>query len=260
MEELLKLSERFNFEIPPVGIKYTNFEPRGISRLQKKMDFCEMLKEAQSGVSFFCDVSNFTCIGPIILGMRERDHIFERGLVGPRLGIFKEERANRRIYQYLPRIPKESVKYVVFCPVSYANFEPDIVVFVLTVEQTEIMLRAKSYATGEMWTAKGTPVATCAWLFVYPYLTGEINFTISGLGFGMKARKLFPEGRILFSVPWDKLPQIIENLKIMEWVPESFVIGPEGHKSKVRKIVETLTKETERGKRYEEESSGSEQK
>lgn len=246
MENVKQVFERLHFEIEPVAIKYLNFKPDKALRLDKVMDFCEMLKEAQGGKTFYVDSDNFTCIGPLILGMKEDDPIFEKGLVGPRLGIFKEERANRRIYQYLPRMPKGSIKYVLFSPLSVSEFEPDVVVFVLTVEQTEILLRAKSYKTGEMWTAKGTPVASCAWLFVYPYLTGEINFTVTGLGFGTKARRLFPEGRILFSVPWDKMCEMVNNLNEMELVPESFKLGPEGHKKKVRGIIEHLEKEMKR--------------
>jgi len=240
MEGVRKVFESFNFDIEPIAMKYLTFKPERAPRLDKVIDFCEMLKEAQDGRRFFVDVHNFTCIGPIILGMRESDPIFERGLVGPRLGIFKEERANRRLYQYLPRIPQGSISYVLFSPLSACDFEPDLLILTLTVEQAEIILRAKSYTTGEMWTARGTPAASCAWLFVYPYLTGDINFTVSGLGFGMKARRLFPEGKILLSIPWDKIGQIISNLQEMEMVPESFVIGPEGHKAKVRKIIEAF--------------------
>ncbi|MCS7280204.1 MAG: DUF169 domain-containing protein [Desulfobacterota bacterium] len=254
MKEIFGILEKFQFELEPCAIKYVNIKPKGIRRLQNVMDFCEMLREAQSGSIFYADAENFSCIGPFILGMKEKDPVFTKGFVGPRLGIFKEERANRRIYQYLPMMPKDSVSYVLFSPLFSSPFEPDLIVFLLTVDQAEIMLRAKSFETGEMWVAKGTPVATCAWLFIYPYLSGDINFTVTGFGFGMKARKLFPEGRILFSIPWDKIRQIVESLREMEWIPESFVIGPEKHKNKVRRIIKAVQEELERGKTHEEES------
>lgn len=243
MERMKEVFSRFAFEAQPVAIKYVTFLPEGLPNLGKVMDFCEMLREAQEGRSFYVGREDFTCIGPLILGMKEEDPIFERGLVGPRLGIFKEERANRRIYQYLPRMPRNSIRYVIFWPLFASTAEPDLAIFLLTVEQAEIILRANSYTTGECWTAMGTPVATCSWIMVYPYLSGKINFAVTGIGFGMKARRLFPEGRILLSIPWDKLPQIVASLDEMEWVPESFRIGPEGHKKKVRGIVENLKKE-----------------
>lgn len=242
--KLKDLFGRFKFEISPVGVKFLNIRPPEINPLDKVMDFCEMLKEAQNGSDFYVTKDNFTCIGPLILGMIENEPIFEQGRVGPRLGIFKEERANRRIYQYLPRLPRNSVTYVLFSPIEKMNFEPDLIIILATVEQAEIILRAKSYTTGEFWSAKGTPVAGCAWLYIYPYLTGDINFTVTGFGFGMKSRRLFPEGRILMTIPWDKIPQLVTNLQEIEWIPESYNLGPEGHKKKVRRILEELKKES----------------
>jgi hypothetical protein len=86
------------------------------------------------------------------------------------------------------------------------------------VSQAEILLRSLSYTTGRMLTTKSTPVIMCAWLFVYPYVSGEMNFTVTGLGSGMKARKVLPEGLMLISVPYDLLPMMIENLQDMQWI------------------------------------------
>jgi uncharacterized protein (DUF169 family) len=180
----------------------------------------------------------------MLLGMVELDPKFESGLVGPRLGVFKDDRANRRIYQHLFRLPKNSINYVAFAPLDKITFEPDILIILASVSQAEIFNRSRSYTTGEIWTARGTTVAGCSWLYIYPYLTGEINFTVTGFGFGMKARRLFPEGRILLTIPWDRLSGILENLLEMEWVPESYTLGPEGHKKKMQRIREELAKES----------------
>jgi uncharacterized protein (DUF169 family) len=241
--EELAIMEKFEFERPPVGVKFTAARPKGLERPGKVLDFCEMLAEAQEGRAFYVTREDFTCIGPLLLGMDE-DPVFESGRVGPKLGAFKDERANRRIYQYLPRARKNSIKYVAFAPLDKLNFAPDLLIIMATVSQAEIIIRANGYATGEMWTARGTSVAGCAWLYMHPYLSGEMNFTVAGLGFGMKARRLFPEGRILITVPWDRLSGIVKNLEEMEWVPESFTLGREGHKQHVRRIAEELQKET----------------
>jgi uncharacterized protein (DUF169 family) len=175
--------------------------------------------------------------------MIAEDPIFESGQVGPKLGVFKDPRANRRIYQYLPRLAKNTVSYVAFAPIDKLTFEPDLLIVLASVSQAEIFIRAKSYTTGEMWSARGTAAAGCAWLYIYPLISGEMNLTVTGFGFGMRSRRLFPEGRILLSIPWDKLPQILKSLEEMEWVPESYTLGAEGHKKKVREIVEELKKE-----------------
>ena len=234
----------FDFERPPVGVKFSPTRPRNLKRLQKPMDFCEMLVEAQNGKAFYVTKDDFTCIGAMLLGMVELDPKFESGLVGPKIGAFKDDRANRRIYQHLPRLSRNSISYVSFAPLDKMTFEPDEMIIMASVSQAEIFNRARSYTTGEAWSARGTVVAGCAWLYIYSYLTGEINFTVTGFGFGMKARRLFPEGRILLTIPWDRLSDILTNLAEMPWVPESFALGPEGHKKKMQKIREELAKES----------------
>jgi len=236
----------FDFEREPVGVKFLTNRPDGINKLDRTLDFCEMLVEAQEGNVFYATREEMSCVGPLLLGMVEEDPTFESGQVGPKLDAFKDIRANRRIYQYLPRLSKNIIHNVVFAPLDKMSFEPDVLVILATVSQAEIILRAKSYTTGEAWSAKGTTVAGCSWLYIYPYLTGEVNFTVTGFGFGMKSRELFPEGMILISIPWDKLPGIITNLKEMNRVPTSFTLGKEGHKKKVKGILEELKREADK--------------
>ena len=225
-------------------MKFLTTRPEGLEKLDKILDFCEMLVEAQESKAFYVTKDEFTCIGPQLMGMKEDDPVFESGRVGPELEAFKDARANRRIYDYLPRLPKNVINYVAYAPLDKMSFEPDLLIILAKPSQAEIFIRAKSYTTGEMWSAKGTPVAGCSWLYIYPYLNGEMNLTVTGFGFGMKARGLFPEGRILLSIPWDLLPRIIDTLNDMEWVPESFNLGAEGHKKKIKRIVEELKRES----------------
>ena len=58
--------------------------------------------------------------------------------------------------------------------------------------------------------------------FVYPYINGKINFVTTGLGFGMRRRKLFPPGMQFISIPFDRLPSMLRILREMPWVPEPF--------------------------------------
>ncbi len=205
----LAILEKFKFERKPVGVKFLSTRPKGLKKPDKQLDFCEMLVEAQQGNAFYVTKEDFTCIGPLLLGMIAEDPIFESGQVGPKLGVFRDPRANRRIYQYLPRLAKNTVKYVAFAPLDKLNFEPDLLIIMASVTQAEIFIRAKSYTTGEMWSARGTAAAGCAWLYIYPLLSGEMNMTVTGFGFGMRSRRLFPEGQVLLSIPWDKLPRYL---------------------------------------------------
>jgi uncharacterized protein (DUF169 family) len=238
----LAIFKKFGFEIPPVGVKYLATEPEGLEKLEQILDFCEMLVESQQGKAFYVASDNFTCVGPLLLGMVESESVFESGMVGPELSIYKEARANKRLYPQVPRIDKGTVNYVAFSPLDQLTFDPDVLIVTAQVSQAEIILRANSYTSGRVWSAQGTSVMGCAWMLVYPYVTGQMNFTVSGFGFGMKARQLFPEGMIILSLPWDLLPEITRNLQEIDWVPHSFTIGRDAHKAKVRKIADNLKK------------------
>jgi uncharacterized protein (DUF169 family) len=215
----LSILNLFDFEIQPVGVKYLADRPDMIEQLDEKMALCEMLKKAQGGKVFFADRGNHTCeAGLHVLGQADASEPFVSGKFGAGLKIFDEPRAAARLYQYLPRIGKGVVNYLLFSPLDKLSFEPDVVIILAKAEQTEILLRAMSYRSGKMWSSKFSAAIGCAWIFVYPYTSGELNYTVTGLGHGMKRRDLFPPGRQLISIPFDLLPSIVGNLQEMEWI------------------------------------------
>ena len=243
----LSIFKKFKFERPPVGVKFLLNKPKGIEKLDKGLAFCEMLGEAQKSPPFYAARDNFTCMGPVVLGMVEPDPIFQSGQVGAKDGIYKEARANRRIYNYIPKMAKGTVRYVNFSPMDKLSFEPDVLVITATPSQAEVLLRAHSYTSGKMLTTKSTPVLICTWLFVYPYLSGELNYSVTGLGFGMKARGILPEGFMLISVPYDSLLMLIENLQDMEWVPPLHRLSEEEKLEQFQKTVDELKREYQNG-------------
>jgi uncharacterized protein (DUF169 family) len=245
IQQDLSIFKKFNFDRPPVGVKFLPNKPDGIEKLDKILDFCEMLPEAQEGNAFYVTKDNFTCVGPLILGMIEHEPIFESGQVGPKLEVLKDVRANQRIYHVIPKLREGAVNYVAFAPLDKLTFEPDVLIVTAAVSQAEILLRALSYSSGRMWSARGTSVIGCAWIYIYPYISGELNFTVTGFGFGMRSRRLWPEGLILMSIPYDLLPGMIKNLQDMKWVPHSYTIGGAEHKKKVKGIVDELKQESQ---------------
>ncbi len=220
----LSILKDFNFEKPPVGVKFLLKKPEGIERLDKNLAFCAMTAEAQErGTPFYVDIKNHACApGTYVLG-HDLPPVVEAGYFGVALQAFKEPYANRRVYSILPRLDKETVGCVTFSPLDALTFNPDILIILTDdVSQTEIIMRAISYTTGKVLTSKMTNVLGCAWLYAYPYITGEINYITTGIGFGMKQQKAFPEGRQVVSIPFDCLPVVIRNLEEMPWVPPSY--------------------------------------
>jgi uncharacterized protein (DUF169 family) len=220
----LAILDKFDFDVQPIGVKFSARRPELVDRLDGKMAFCEMLKRAQGGSKFYADAENHTCGGgPTVLGQADAPEPSVNGEFGAALQVFQEPRSAGRLYQYLPRIGRGVVNYVAFSPLNQLPFDPDVLVILTNnVSQTEILLRAMSYKTGKMWSSKFSTVIGCSWVYIYPYLTGELNYISTGLGHGMRRRKLFPEGRQLVSIPFDLLPSLLQALRDMPWVPPAY--------------------------------------
>ena len=214
----LSIFDRFQFNIPPIGIKLLPTPPEDIPPINKKAALCEMIKFAQSGECFYAVAEDHTCgAGTYVLGQTGINKEFHNGRFGAGLKLFDSPRAATRIYHYVPHIDRGIADYIVFSPLQKMTFEPDILLCLAETAQTEILLRALSYSTGEMWSSKYSSAIGCAWLIAYPYLTGKLNYSITGLGHGMKRRSLFPEGRQFVAIPFDKLSTIVGNLEQMHW-------------------------------------------
>jgi uncharacterized protein (DUF169 family) len=231
-----RILDKFEFETAPVGIKFGTKPPRSIDRLDKTLALCEMLKAAFDGKSFYAEAANQTCdAGMYVLGATELKEQYGGGAFGAEMEIFQDARAAGRLYDYIPRIGKGVLKYVALSPIHQLAFDPDVLIILATTSQAEILLRAMSYKTGKMWHSRYSSAIGCAWLLAYPYLSGEMNFITTGLGFGMRRRKLFPEGRQFISIPFDQLPSMLQTLREMPWVPRPYQPDGQEYVKQVRR-------------------------
>jgi uncharacterized protein (DUF169 family) len=239
--------DKLNLERKPVGVKFLSIKPKGIARIDKSLSFCEMFKEAQTSRPFYVQREDLHCVEPIILGMEDPDPMLVGGLVGEADELFEEARANRKLYQYLPKMLKGSVNYVAFSSVDQLSFDPDVVVITANAGQTYHILRALNWSSGDMWSARGTSVVACAWIYLYPVLSGEMNLTITGISLGMRTLKVFPEGLVIISIPWTKLDEVLKNLRNMRWKLLSDEITGEEHKKRFEKLSKELRQKIKDG-------------
>lgn len=72
----LSILDKFNFEIKPVGVKFTSVKPKGLKPPEQTLDFCEMLAEAQKGKAFYAAQDNITCLGTATPGDGGRKRAF----------------------------------------------------------------------------------------------------------------------------------------------------------------------------------------
>ena len=78
-------------------------------------------------------------------------------------------------------------------------------------------MRATSYISGDLWESKTSCVMSCAWTYVYPYLSGKVNFCVTGMHHGMKRRHVYPEGLHIIAIPYQKLDEVVTALEEMPW-------------------------------------------
>jgi len=241
LKQDLSIFNKLELERAPVGINYEFFKPEGVEQLDKALALCEMVKEAQQREKpFYISKDNEDCAGKCALGMMEGPAWGEAGEIGERMDIFQDARANMNCISHYRTFKPGLVNYAVFSRLDRLTFEPDLLVFVGRAEQTEIILRAMTYSTGEMYESKATPVFQCSWLYTYPFLTQKVNYVVPGMSFGMRARGVYPPGLVIVSVPWNWIPTIAENLREMKFVLRAWTMGRNPWMKEEKKILDGI--------------------
>lgn len=234
----LSILKKLDLKREPVGIKFLYSKPEGVDRLKKNLAICLMPEEAQNSGPFFVDSESFECAEPLFLGINNDDPASVSGQIGTKIGldIFQEARANRRVYEDLPTLKPGSCNYMIFSPLRDLDFSPDVLLVTAYTRQAEIILRSYTYSTGNMYISKTTPVIGCAWTFVYPYITGELNYVAEGLCFGHLARVVGEPGEISISIPFTQLKTMIGNLNEMTWELPAYSDGREGYNKRFKDV------------------------
>jgi uncharacterized protein (DUF169 family) len=215
----IEVSKKLDLDLPPVAVGFSVKPPVGVKQMEDNIALCEMLKRAQEGKARYMAPENHDCDAGLVLIGKSAPSVFESGEFGAGIQVVNHYRAMRRIYDILPRLdPGSNINYIAFSPLDQLAFEPDLLVVVAETDQAEILLRAMSYSTGKVWTSKTTSVMGCAWIYAYPYVTGELNYVATGMSHGMKRRKVLPPGKLLISIPYELFGTMLHNLETMPWV------------------------------------------
>ena len=209
-------------EYVPVAIKFCAVSPEHAGlrypKMSERMSLCQFVSHAQqTKTAFYIDKTNENCMGRTVLGMADEPPLGASGQAGYDFGVFRDQNANSRLYYQIPKAIRNTINYVVFAPVDQCEFNPDLMIFVGNTKAADIILRATSYISGDLWESKSSSVLSCAWTYMYPWLSGKVNFTQTGLHHGMSRRKVYPEGLTVISVPYQKLDELVLALREMDW-------------------------------------------
>ncbi len=232
-----ELFEKLGMEFAPVAVKFCYSQPEGIEHTDQTLSFCEFVKKAQTGGKpFFITKDDDNCFGKMVLGMIPKPGLAASGQAGVDFGVFRSPAPNARIYNSITTLVPGAVNFVIFSPVSVCDFDPDLVICVAGWQQAEILMRATSYISGDLWESKCSSVLSCAWMYSYPYVSGKVNFCITGLHHGMRRRGTYPPGRHIIAIPYQKLDEVITALGEMPWELIAMQKDPESQAELARRM------------------------
>lgn len=211
----------------PVAVKFYAVKPENFGlkykHTDKRMSLCQFVSYAQkTHSSFYIDKTNEDCMGRTVLGMVQEPPLGASGQAGFDFGVFRNQNANSRLYYNIPVAIRDTINYVIFSPIDQCEFNPDVVVFVGDSDMADIVMRATSYISGDLWESKSSSVLSCAWTYMYTWLSGKVNHCQTGMHHGMGRRKVYPKGLHIVSVPYQKLDEVCLALRQMDWQLISF--------------------------------------
>lgn len=217
------LLAKLNLTYPCVAIKL-RFEKPDVPHYDgEKVAYCQYVKYAQdTGKHFYITAEDDACYGKMALGMIEKPPVTASGQAGYDFGCYKSPVGCQQLYQKLPVLVEHTVNYVEFCPAEKCDFDPDLLFFVADIPEADIIMRATSYISGDLWESKSSPVISCAWMYAYPIISGKVNHITTGLYHGLKRRKAYPAGLRMISIPFQKMPEFFAALDEMDWTLIAF--------------------------------------
>ncbi len=167
-ERAKEVFKKLNLTMPAVAIQYLPTEPADTDASNLKLAFCQYVIKAQEAErKFFISKENDTCQGKMVLGMIPKPTITASGQAELDFGIYKTRSACMKLYQNLPILVPGAVNFVVFAPVDICDFDPDLIVIFADTVKAEILMRATSYISGDLWESISSPVISCSWMYAY---------------------------------------------------------------------------------------------
>ena len=219
-KEFLK---KLDLQYPAVAIKFRFEKPDVIHYDGGPASFCQFVKYAQdTGKHFYVEAADDQCYGKMALGMIDKPPVTASGQAGYDFGCYKSPVGCQQLYQKLPVIEPHTVNYVEFSPALNCDFDPDLLFFVADLPQADIIMRATSFISGDLWESKSSPVISCAWMYAYPIISGKVNHITTGYYHGLKRRGAYPAGLRMIAVPFQKMPEFFQALEEMDWTLIAF--------------------------------------
>ena len=218
-----ELLRKLDCEYAPVAIRMCLEKPDAPRYRGEKTAFCAYMKYCQTTREhFYIQEEDDACYGKLAMGMIEKPPVTASGQAGVDFGCFETAMGNRQLYQKLPILEPHTIRYVEYAPADICDFTPDLLFFTADLPQADIIMRATSWVSGDLWESKSSPVISCAWMYAYPIISGKCNHITTGFYHGLKRRKAYPAGLRMIAVPFQKIPEFFYALEHMDWTLIAF--------------------------------------
>lgn len=203
----------------------------------EKCAFCQFVKYVQdTGKTFYIESEDDACYGKLAMGMVDKQPVTASGQAGYDFGCYQTPMGCRQLYQKMPILEPHTIKYVIFAPACDCMFDPDLLFFVADLPQADIIMRATSWVSGDLWESCSSPVVSCAWMYAYPIISGKVNHITTGFYHGLKRRKAYPAGLRMISIPYRKIPEFFYALAHMDWTLIAFREDEESKQDLARRM------------------------
>ncbi len=130
-------------------------------------------------------------------------------LISKFMGIPDKEKADDFVEAF-PKLPYGKYKGTLIAPLDKADFEPDIILIYCSNSQLRFMLMGLVSQTGKMLDSSFTPLDSCVYSVITPFLDGEYRITLPDPG--EYERALTDENDIIFTVPKQKTEEFFAGM------------------------------------------------
>lgn len=226
-----KLVEILDLPQSPVAVKFAKSAgeiPEGISEIGESMRHCGMIsKAAKEGNVFFATADKHQCMGGAwALGLKELSSSLKSGEFYYKLGKFNSWAACMRTISKIPHIEapggsSEPVTYAtVYAPLEKTPFDPHVVIIVTKPIAMLKLAQACLYKSGGRLFSEFAGIqSVCADTCAYPYMTGEVNFSLGCDG----SRKFsgIDDEYMVMGIPAEMIQEVADALPVVVGAPGS---------------------------------------
>ena len=154
------------------------------------------------------------CWAPLIgYGLVEPPDIFLKGqLLYP--NMVADPEAAKNLSETWPRLEFGKYIGILSAPLRTTHFEPDLVLIYSNTAQLRSLLLAVKYKEGCLVKSEFDPINSCLYAIVPVLNTGEYRITIPDPG--EYERAMAGEDEIIFSLPKEKLAELMQGLRHFE--------------------------------------------